>query len=149
MVRNKMIAGVDVLVPVFEDDVLPNGCGVKNLMHGLKKFKICDGGGVEDDSFKISLITIGFESLFSQYNGKKVPLCDVDEMLRGLHEDTGISTAAFRTYIKSKGVCLGNCRVYGSQRALRAALISNPKLIVPKRRAKLYKYVKMCLIALG
>jgi hypothetical protein len=44
------------------------------------------------------------------------------------------------------GICLYDCYEYGSPHALRQALICNPGLIVPKVKAKKYKYARMCLI---
>ena len=54
----------------------------------------------------------------------------------------------FRKEVKDRGICLGNCKEYGSQEALRAVLRNKRWLIVPRDKAKKHRFVKMCLIEL-
>jgi hypothetical protein len=78
-----------------------------------------------------------------------VPLKAIEEMLEALHEETGTSMTKFKKWIKNRGICLRNCKEYGSQTALRLVLLHNEKLIVPKEQAKAYKHVKVCLITVA
>jgi hypothetical protein len=80
-----------------------------------------------------------------------VPLHRIEEMLADLHAHQGVSTGKFKAYIKNRGICLGNCKEYGSQAALRAVLAActgskRCTLLVRKGDAKEYKHVKMCLV---
>jgi hypothetical protein len=47
---------------------------------------------------------------------------------------------------RSQGICLRNAQAYGGPAALRAALRVKPMLIVSRKAAKEFKYVKKCLI---
>ena len=75
-----------------------------------------------------------------------MPLSVIEDMLEALHEELGTSMTKFKKWIKEKGICLRNCKEYGSEAALRLVLQHNKKLIVPRQQAKEYKHVKMCLV---
>ena len=77
---------------------------------------------------------------------RKIPLQQLDDELRYLHEAEGISMTKMRRVIKELGICLTNCFRYGSEEQLRKALLNNRKLLIKRSIAKKYKYVKNCLI---
>lgn len=79
---------------------------------------------------------------------KSHTLAALDDELRKLHELKGTSFGSFKKEIKHRGICLSNCREYGSARALAEALRNNRKLIVSRKDAKEFKYVKQCLVSL-
>ncbi len=77
---------------------------------------------------------------------RKIPLQQLDDELRNLHETKGISLTKMRRVIKELGICLTNCFRYGSEDKLRKALKNNRKLFINRNFAKEFKYVKSCLI---
>ena len=68
--------------------------------------------------------------------------------LEWLFDGLGVKQHLFRAHIRSYGVCLANAVAYGSQDRLREELCRGDGLIVPLRKAKSFKYVKICLVTL-
>ena len=77
---------------------------------------------------------------------RRVSMKVLDEELRRLHEEKGISMNKMRKVIRDFGICLKNCFQYGSPSKLRKALKNDRSLLVNRNEAKKYKYVKNCLI---
>ncbi|CAE8643507.1 unnamed protein product [Polarella glacialis] len=102
--------------------------------------------GDGEDSWETGSVSSKFGDLFEAYSGRRVPLGVLDNELRELHEQSGISWNKFRLVIKSRGICLTNCQEYGSPWALAEQLRMNEKLIMSKQRAKAYRHVKACMI---
>lgn len=86
--------------------------------------------------------------LRKRYAGKKVPLQALEDKLAALHLTHGLSMRQFTQHIRARGICLGNCKVYGSTSALALFLRTHKNMIVPREKAKAYKHVKQCLIML-
>ena len=80
--------------------------------------------------------------------GRSVSLAELDRQLQEWHEQEGISMNKFKEIIRAHAICLGDCKAYHSQKALKQALQADPSKIVSKRKAKRYKFVKKCLTIL-
>eukprot|EP00386_Alphamonas_edax_P005690 GDKI01018498.1.p1 GENE.GDKI01018498.1~~GDKI01018498.1.p1 ORF type:complete len:101 (+),score=42.21 GDKI01018498.1:1-303(+) len=96
----------------------------------------------------IDLALANLEEKYRHHPGG-VPLDELEERLVEAKEEMGISMKKFSDVVKNKGVCLKNCRKYGSISDLRIELRMEKKLIVSKYAAKEFKHVKQCLIFLG
>lgn len=99
-------------------------------------------------SYATAAVDKALAALRARYSGGTVPIDELDRVLGVLFESLGISMNKFKEVVGSKGICLRNCVEYGSPEALRAALRANRKLILPRSKAKQYKYAKRCLIIL-
>jgi len=85
-------------------------------------------------------------------NGRAVSLVELDRQLQEWHEQEGISMKKFKGLIRAHAICLGDCKAYHSQKALKQALLANRRNIISREKAKQYKYVRqyltiLCLIA--
>ena len=73
-------------------------------------------------------------------------LCLLDAKLKYLHEQQGVSKKSIKKAIKKKGICLKDCKEYGSASALKKRLKSNKRSRIKKKKLKHYKYAQMCLV---
>lgn len=69
---------------------------------------------------------------------------DINETLRSLHEQSGVSFKKLKDAIHCAGICLYNGKAYG--RGLPHFLRANRKMVVGRHEAKRFKYVKQCLV---
>ncbi len=93
-------------------------------------------------------IDAAIAGLRQKYKGKKVPLEALEAQLAALRTSHAVSMTSFSKHIRARGICLGNCKVYGSPAALAEYLYAHRKMIVPREVAKEYKHVRRCLIIL-
>lgn len=92
-----------------------------------------------------------FEGLSLSGEGDEGGICslaELDRQLREWYEQEGISKKKFKKLIRSHAICLGDCKPYHSQKALKQALRADRSKIIPRDKAKSYEFVKLCLTIL-
>ena len=96
---------------------------------------------------ELSLVGQGGKGKAAKAWGRNARLQALNDKLATLHSSNQpCSFTKFKAYIKSQGICLANCRSYGSQAALRTQLQQHRNLVVYREEAKELKYVKQCLV---
>ena len=76
-------------------------------------------------------------------------LHSLNSSLGKLHLKWNCSFKVIRVTIKNLGICLEDCRVHGSARALKKAFRTGQARTIPLKLAKRYKYVAMALVTLA
>lgn len=80
------------------------------------------------------------------YRGKRIPLAILEKFLESIRGTSGLSKTKLRKILQTMGICLRNCEVVGSRRALAEYLSLNPKLIIGRETAKEFELVRFCLV---
>ena len=70
----------------------------------------------------------------------------LERKLRSIYQQKGVSKRKIKDLIRKKGICLKNCKEYGSITKLRRALMEQKELRIKRAKVKPYKFVSMCLI---
>ena len=87
-------------------------------------------------------------SLSGVSEGRIVSLSELDRQIREWYEQEGVSMKKFKEVIRTHAICLGDCKAYHGQKALKQALRADPSKIISREKAKRYKFVKQCLTIL-
>ncbi|KAL3160323.1 hypothetical protein ABBQ38_009712 [Trebouxia sp. C0009 RCD-2024] len=75
-------------------------------------------------------------------------LAELEKHLQIWFESGVMSMTTFKKQLRDHAICLGNFTAYHSQQALKHALRTDRDLIVSRKKAKKYKFVKQCLTRL-
>lgn len=118
-----------------------------------KKKNVKKNGGNDDDEWRQAFANMirNLHTNFAPEKGLTLEkrLWFLNRAIERFHSNWQCSFQLIKAEIKKSGICLADCRVHGSARALKKAFRTRQARTIPLKLAKRHKYVKMALVTLA